>query len=89
VTALFREPTDCGGMGHIIRESSVAKGSMFYCFPKSGGHWSQAVIREERYRVTETRLPDWVFQAADNACKGGYVLLTATKTGEIGWAHNR
>jgi hypothetical protein len=34
--------------------------------------------------VTETRLPDWVFEAADSACKGGYTLLIATKTGDIG-----
>jgi hypothetical protein len=67
VTALFREPTDGGGIGYSIREYSLAKGHMFYRFPKSGGHWSRAVIREEWYRETETRLPDWVFEAADSA----------------------
>jgi len=67
VTALFREPTNSGGIGYIIREYSLAKGDMFYCFPKSGGHWSRAVIRHEWYRETETRLPDWVFEAADSA----------------------
>jgi hypothetical protein len=68
VTVLFREPTNGGGKGYSIREYSLAKGSMFYRFPKSGGHWSRAVIREEWYRETETRLPDWVFEAADSAC---------------------
>ena len=67
VTALFREPTDGGGMGYTIREYSLAKGDMFYRFPKSRGHWSRAVIRHEWYRETETRLPDWVFEAADSA----------------------
>ena len=67
VTALFREPTDGGGIGYIIREYSLAKGNMFYRFPESGGHWSRAVIRQEWYRETETRLPDWVFEAADSA----------------------
>ena len=67
VTALFREPTDGGGMGYTIREYSLAKGDMFFRLPKSGGHWSRAVIRHEWYRETETRLPDWVFEAADSA----------------------
>ena len=66
VTALFREPTNGGGMGYSIREYSLAKGHMVYRFPKSG-HWSRAVIRHEWYRETETRLPDWVFEAADSA----------------------
>ena len=57
VTALFREPTENGGVGYAIREYSLAKGEMFYRFPKSGGHWSRAVIRQEWYRETETRLP--------------------------------
>jgi len=67
VTALFREPTNGGGMGYSIREYSLAKGHMFYRLPKRGGHWSRAVIRHEWYRETETRLPDWVFEAADSA----------------------
>ena len=67
VTTLLREPTDGGEMGYTIREYSLAKGNMFYRFPKSGGHWSRAVIRHEWYRETETRLPDWVFEAADSA----------------------
>jgi hypothetical protein len=67
VTALFREPTTGGGMGYSIREYSLSKGHKFYRFPKSGGHWSRAVIREEWYRETETRLPDWVFEAKDSA----------------------
>ena len=67
VTTLFREPTNGGEMGYSIREYSLAKGHMFYRFPKSDGHWSRAVIRHEWYRETETRLPDWVFEAADSA----------------------
>ena len=67
VTALFREPTNGGGMGYSIREYSLAKGHMVYRFPKSGGYWSRAVIREEWYRETETRLPHWVFEATDSA----------------------
>ena len=67
VTALFREPTEDGGMGYAIREYSLAKGDMFYRFPKSGGHWGRAMIMAEWYRETETRLPDWVFEAADSA----------------------
>jgi hypothetical protein len=35
---------------------------MFYCFPKEGGHWSRAVIRQEWYRETETALPDSIFE---------------------------
>jgi hypothetical protein len=54
-------------MGYTIREYSLAMGSIFYRFLKNGGHWSRAVIREEWYRETETRLPDWVFDAADSA----------------------
>ena len=64
VTALFREPTEHGEVGYAIREYSLAKGEMFYRFPKSGGHWSQAVIRQEWYRETETRLADEVFERA-------------------------
>ena len=67
VTALFREPTEDGGMGYAIREYSLAKGDMFYRFPKSGGHWGRAMIKAEWYRETEMRLPDWVFEAADSA----------------------
>jgi hypothetical protein len=67
VTVLFREPTNGGGMGYSIREYSLAKGHMFYRFPKSGGHWSRTVIRHEWCRETETRLPDWVFEATDSA----------------------
>jgi hypothetical protein len=62
VTALFREPTENGGIGYAIREYSLTKGEMFYRYPKSGGHWSRAVIRQEWYRETETRLPDSVFE---------------------------
>jgi len=54
-------------MGYTICEYSLTKGNMFYRFPKSGGHWSRAVVRHEWYRETETRLPDWVFEAADSA----------------------
>jgi hypothetical protein len=64
VTALFREPTEHGEVRYAIREYSLAKGEMFYRFPKSDGHWSQAVIRQEWYRETETRLPDEVFERA-------------------------
>ncbi len=67
VTALFREPTESGEVGYAIREYSLAKGDMFYRFPKSGAHWGQAMIKQEWYRETETRLPDWVFEAADSA----------------------
>ena len=67
VTALFREPTDEGGVGYAICEYSLAKGQMFYRFPKSGTHWSRAVIRQEWYRETETPLPDWVFEIADGS----------------------
>jgi hypothetical protein len=63
VTALFQEPTESGEVGYAIREYSLAKGDIFYRFPKrSGGHWSRAVIRQEWYRETETRLPDSVFE---------------------------
>lgn len=64
VTALFREPTDGGGVGYAIREYSLSKGEISYRFPKSGGHWSRAVIKQEWYRETETRLPDSVFEVA-------------------------
>ncbi len=65
VTALFQEPTESGRVGYAIREYSLAKGEMFYRFPeRSGGHWSRAVIRQEWYRETETRLPNSVFEVA-------------------------
>jgi hypothetical protein len=67
VTALFQEPTESGGVGYAIREYSLAKGDMFYRFPKSGRHSGRAVIRQEWYRETKMRLPDWVFEAADSA----------------------
>ena len=67
VTALFQEPTENGGVGYAIREYSLAKGANVYRFPKSGGHWSRAVIRQEWYRETETRLPDWVFEVTGGA----------------------
>ncbi len=67
VTALVWDPTDDGDVGYSIRGYSLAKGKVFYRFPKSGGHWSQAVIRQEWYRETETLLPDWVFETAGGA----------------------
>jgi len=68
VTALFQEPTESGGVGYAIREYSLAKGDMFYRFPKgSSGHWSRAVVRQEWYRETETRLPDSVFEVEGGA----------------------
>ena len=67
VTTLFQESTEDGGAGYAIRVYSLAKGEMFYRFPKSGGHWSRAVIRQEWYRETETRLPDWVFEVTGGA----------------------
>ncbi len=67
VTALFQEPTEGGGLGYVLREYSLARGEMFYRFPKEGMHWSRSVIRQEWYRETETRLPDSVFEAADSA----------------------
>ncbi len=63
VTALFEEPNVGGGMGYAIREYSLKRGGMFYRFPKEGGHWSRAVIRQEWYRETETELPSSVFEA--------------------------
>jgi hypothetical protein len=63
VTALFEEPTVDSGLGYAIREYSLKKGEMFYRFPKEGGHWSRAVIRQEWYRETETELPDSAFEA--------------------------
>ena len=63
VTALFEEPISGGGMGYAIREYSLKRGGMFYRFPKEGGHWSRAVIRQERYRETKTELPDSAFEA--------------------------
>ncbi len=67
VTALFQEPTESGGVGYAIREYSLLKGDMFYRFPKSGGHSRRAMIRQEWYRETRTRLPDWVFEAGGSA----------------------
>ena len=67
VTALFQEPTQNGGAGYAIREYSLARGEMFYRFPKSGGHWSRAVIRQEWHRETETPLPVWVFEVMGGA----------------------
>lgn len=64
VTALFREPTQNGELGYAIREYSLRKGEIFYRFPKEGGHWSRAVIREEWYRETERRLPWDVFDGS-------------------------
>ena len=63
VTALFEEATVESGLGYAIREYSLKKGEMFYRFPKEGGHWSRAVIRQEWYRETETELPDSAFEA--------------------------
>jgi hypothetical protein len=63
VTALFEEPKVGGGMGYAIREYSLKRGGVFYRFPKEGGHWSRAVIRQEWYRETQTVLPDSVFEA--------------------------
>ena len=67
VTALFREPTENGDVGYALREYSLANGEMFYRFPKSAGHWSRAVMRQEWYRETEARLPDSVFEDAGGA----------------------
>jgi hypothetical protein len=61
VTALFREPTANGGSGYAIREYFMGRGGMFYRFPEEDGHWSRAIIREEWYRETESRLPQGVF----------------------------
>ena len=63
MTALFEEPNLDSGLGYPIREYSLKKGEMFYRFPKEGGHWSQAVIRQEWYRETETELPGSAFEA--------------------------
>ena len=62
VTALFEEPTADGSLGYAIREYSLKRGEMFYRFPKEGGHWSRAVIRQEWYRETENELPSSVFE---------------------------
>jgi hypothetical protein len=63
VTALFEGLNASGGVGYTIREYSLKRGGMFYCFPKEeGGHWSRAVIRQEWYRETETELPRSVFE---------------------------
>jgi hypothetical protein len=63
VTALFEESTINGNIGYAICEYSLKRGEMFYRFPKEGGHWSRAVIRQEWYRETETELPDSAFEA--------------------------
>ena len=64
VVTLFQEPiVRGGGRGYAIREYSLKRGEMFYRFPKKGGHWSRAVVRQEWYRETETELPDSVFDA--------------------------
>jgi hypothetical protein len=63
VTALFEEPISGGSIGYAIREYSLKRGEMFYRFPREGGHWSRAVIRQEWYRETETVLPDSAFEA--------------------------
>jgi hypothetical protein len=55
-------------VGYAIRQYSLAWGEIFYRFPKSGGHWSRAVIRQEWYRDTQTRLPDAVFEVTGDAC---------------------
>jgi hypothetical protein len=62
VTAVFEEPTVGDGIGYAIREYSLNRGEMFYRFPREGGHWSRAIIRQEWYRETETELPDSVFE---------------------------
>ena len=63
VLALFEEPAVGNSKGYAIREYSLKKGEMFYRFPKEGGHWSLAIIRQEWYRETETELPDSIFEA--------------------------
>jgi hypothetical protein len=62
VIALFEEPAVSSSKGYAIREYSLKKGEMFYRFPKHGGHWSRAMIRQEWYRETETALPDSIFE---------------------------
>ena len=62
VLALFEEPTVGSSKGYAIREYSLKNGEMFYRFPKQGGHWSRAVIRQEWYRETETELPGSIFE---------------------------
>jgi hypothetical protein len=62
VTAVFEEPTVGSGIGYAIRAYSLNRGEMFYRFPREGGHWSRAIIRQEWYRETETELPDSVFE---------------------------
>jgi hypothetical protein len=66
VTALLREPTESGKVGYAICEHSLARGD-FYRFPNSGGHWRRAVIRQEWYRETQTRLPGAVFEVTGDA----------------------
>ena len=62
VTAVFEEPAVAGGIGYAIREYTLNRGEMFYRFPREGGHWSRAIIRQEWYRETETELPDSIFE---------------------------
>src|SRR5215203_4729240 len=62
------------GSGYAIREYSLFKGDEFYRFPKSGGHLCRAIIRQEWYRETKTRLPDSVFEAADNAFLRSFMI---------------
>jgi hypothetical protein len=62
VLALFEEPAVGNSKGYAIREYSLKKGEMFYRFPKEGGHWNRAVIRQEWYRETEITLPDSIFE---------------------------
>jgi hypothetical protein len=62
VVALFEDPTVSNFTGYAIREYSLKKGEMFYRFPKEGGHWNRAVIRQEWYRETETALLDSIFE---------------------------
>jgi hypothetical protein len=62
VIALFEELAVGSAKGYAIREYSLKKGEMFYRFPKEGGHWSRAIIRQEWYRETETVLPDSIFE---------------------------
>jgi hypothetical protein len=63
VIALFEEPAVGSSKEYAIREYSLKKGEMLYRFPKQGGHWSRAIIRQEWYRETETELPDSIFEA--------------------------
>jgi hypothetical protein len=81
VTAPFQEPTESGGVGYAIREYSLVKGDMFYRFPKCGGHWGRAVIRQEWYGETKMRLPDRVFEAAVQRFLRGVISPQVHQTG--------